>query len=837
MQVEKQPSPWPSVVMLVGLVLFCLTLPRYWQTPTDRGHSAAGNHAALRTPEVSDSGTLAQYASNQIKTSVLRSHGGAYNRYSLGYTAETDLLSLWSGPTIEELVAARLASTQVNEGPVAWPVISFNESHVAVETQPAHVAVETQPAAELDSLWMQAFDQIGRASAAYAAAEVVPRLTVQAARVYQLWSTQSAEHLAQQSTAKADLRVIDPRLAVLPEPKEYAVPSDPTEQGFEPRPQSDPWCVPQILIDQLERIAQHPYTRDWAEAVLRQLRSLMNRGSLAGGEVQVILADLCALTEQASMVAEEVEDDLLRVELLRAHWALARRLDRWTVAHDIRVAAISKERFAARGSLGTYFDGPTAPSVVEVDELTANVEAYERSRNPELGRLIVVKKQDLEQSSDSLDHALAEAVEQHYRNANVRVAISAEMLNRFAGQERSEVRPLHDRINGATVRGQSHLQSRSRVELEPASGRWEMDLQSKGTIASNAYADGGQAQFRSRSATDFTANKRVYVDAEGVVMHPAAVDVDYRNRLMGVTTDVDWVPLVRTIARDRAMQEYHARQPSAKLQIESKVAAEAANTIDEKTQEAVERIENQVRERFTERLAEFGVKVTPVELTTTHERVIARLRVAGDNQPGSHTPRPRALSDSFASAQLHETALTNAAVALELDGRRYTAEELAKHIQQKFPQKQERTVENEQRAAVFEFADTDAVKFHIEDGRLEVTLSLKEVQLDGRRMRNFLVHAFYTPSIEGMEAELVRDGVLGVEGRLSSSDRARLHNVFNAVLPSDRAIPLVRLEDKHDERLAGLMITQLVLDDGWMSISVGPATSERVAEQSRSRRY
>src|SRR3954468_2044153 len=31
MQVDRQPSPWPCVVMLAGLLLLCLMAPRYWQ--------------------------------------------------------------------------------------------------------------------------------------------------------------------------------------------------------------------------------------------------------------------------------------------------------------------------------------------------------------------------------------------------------------------------------------------------------------------------------------------------------------------------------------------------------------------------------------------------------------------------------------------------------------------------------------------------------------------------------------------------------------------------------------------------------------------------------------
>jgi hypothetical protein len=461
---------------------------------------------------------------------------------------------------------------------------------------------------------------------------------------------------------------------------------------------------------------------------------------------------------------------------------------------------------------------------------------YEESRDPQLGRQIVGQKRALEVSSNALDRALGDAVEQHYRNANVRVAISAAMLNRYVGQDRSESRPLRDRIGGVSIRGQSHMQSASRVTLEPAAGMWDLDIKSQGTIQSNATANGGQARFRSQTSTDFSARKRIVVDATGVLLQPASIDVESHNRLVGVTTDVDWIPLFASFARDRAVREYRARQHRAKMEVESKVAAEAVSTIDEETKEAVTRVENQIRERVTERLSKFGVQVTPIELTTTHERVVARLRVAGDDQPGSHTPRPRALSDSLASAQIHETALTNAAVSLELDGKEYSATELLDLIQTKFPQAKPRTLDDEKRNTVFQFVKQDAVQFHIEDGQIEVTLSLASVELDGRRIRNFVVHAFYKPSVNGLNAEIVRDGSLGIEGRLSAGERARLHNVFNSVLPAERSLPIVQLDDADHSRLAGLMITQFVLEDGWMGLAVGPTSSERVAERSRSLR-
>ena len=80
--------------------------------------------------------------------------------------------------------------------------------------------------------------------------------------------------------------------------------------------------------------------------------------------------------------------------------------------------------------------------------------------------------------------------------------------------------------------------------------------------------------------------------------------------------------------------------------------------------------------------------------------------------------------------------------------------------------------------------------------------------------------------INGLEAEFVRDGALGIEGRIRTGERARMHGVFNKVLSEDRKLPIVRLNDPHDERLAGLMITQLVLEDGWIGLAIGPGYAE-----------
>jgi hypothetical protein len=826
MQVDRQPSPWPCVVMLVILSVLCLMVPRYWRHEAELSRAPSARPLLPhQVPRIGGDGASGAWG-----------YSGTTGQFPSDLLSDRNFAAIFGTPSIDQLIGARIGMPQTDDAWPRWPTIEQSSAvgqAVPTESEPSAAAAEVSaPYAEA------MLNQAGKVIAWWSTAEVVPPVTAKLVRVYQLWTTEPAASAeatlpiaaGPPANSVSTVRIVNPHAAA-DLPSDASAATAPVELDF--GISAAPWCVPQTLVEQLQRLQQQPSSARWASDALNQLYALTERDSFDGDDILTILTDLRESAQQAKRLSEETEEHRLRVELLRAHWALARRIDRWTVTHDIRVAARFGGRVASRGE--TIIDG-TNRSTAQADELTLALETYEQNRDPQLGRQIVADKRALEQSADSLDRSLADAVEQHYRNANIRVAITAEMMNRYMEKDRSEVRALRNRIDGAAIRGQSHMQSTSRIELSPATNRWQVGVESEGTVESNALADGGEARLRSRFLTDFAARKQVVVDSHGVALRPTSVDVKSHNRLMGVTTDYDWVPVFGSYARDRAVQQYHARQSKSRVEVEARVANEAAETMDRETRELVERAESQIRQHFNDRLANYGIKVTPVEMTTTHERVVARLRVASDEQPGSHTPRPRALSDSLASVQLHESALTNSAVSLELDARRYTASELQAQINKKFPQLKQTTLTETQRATTFQFAAKDAVQFRIDEGRLEIALKLASVVVDGRTMRNFVVHAYYVPVVDGLEAELARDKSLGIEGRLSSADRARLHNVFNGVLPLDRRMPIVRLDDPNDPRLTGLMITQLVLEDGWLGLAVGPAGSQRVAERSRSLR-
>ena len=494
------------------------------------------------------------------------------------------------------------------------------------------------------------------------------------------------------------LRSPNDRLAMLPSARPDTGEAD---EAFD-----SPWCTPVTLVNRLKLLAGEPCSADWAREALDEVGALTSNDRPSPAAAAHHLALLQALSQEAIRLASSAEDTRLCAELLRAHWGIDRRLQCWSLMRNIAVAAAAKNRFATRvpwnSTANAYAgQGSDAP---DLHSLSSDLETYEQNRSPRLARSILKHQVRLAQSPDARQQELARQIEENYRNSNVRVAISAKLIQRFVPKQQNEMRPVRDRIVGTPVRGQSITNSENNVVLHPDTERWHVDLQSTGTVDSDTVADGGQVRVHTVGSTSFTAEKSIVVERGGVRMGQSTADASSSSHLLGVRTDFDWMPLVNDMVRTRAIDEYRRKRPLAQAEVEWKVAGRVERQLDEHAGGAVDRMQRQLREQVTGPLESAGVELTPIELTTTDRRVIARLRVAGRDQLGGHTPRPRAPSDSLASVQVHESALTNAAVSLTLDGKRLTAPELQQLVREKFARNKlpaETVVEAD---TVFEFA-------------------------------------------------------------------------------------------------------------------------------------
>ncbi len=670
------------------------------------------------------------------------------------------------------------------------------------------------------------------------------------------------------------------------------------QPGKPPAPQ---WAKPDALLAQLDELAKHSETADWATAAAEGVRQLLSTAEGDAGAARAALQTLRASASRAEELAEQMRADALRAELLRARYALVRRMDVWQLAASLqqspppavvrsdahlnqplaelasltsesehgrawrnylmldalhrtlqrgpraseqekqvlaqrimeRIAAArrseSHQQFVSKGpvaqldlALRKWSAEPVAPL-----ELLAHLEAYERTRSSAAAEQLAADYRSLLYSPKAEHRELAKQVARHYRNANVRLAVTAEFLNRGLPELPTVQERIRDHILGADVSGRSATSTELEIKLLPERGKLRMALRALGTVNSKTQSSSGPARIHSAGLTSYLAEKVIEVGPNGLFLAPADAYARANMNLLGLNTDYDEVPLIGSIVRSVALSQQSESHQDALREMEWRVARAARERMnsdaDAKIFTAAQRIEQQVWAR----LKRLGLEPQPLELNTTEQRMVVRLRLAGDEQLGAHTPRPRALSNSLLSLQLHESVLNNTVGQLGLDGKTFELHQLYEHLGRRLevdlPVPDDLPPETR-----VTFAPRDAVQIHCREGLIKITLAIAEIEQPRRAFRHFKVHAFYRPETEGITARLEREETIQLEGHdLGFGGQIVLRGVFSKIFSRNRALPIIPAQAGEDPRLKGLEINQLVIEDGWIGFSLAEPLAPR----------
>lgn len=613
------------------------------------------------------------------------------------------------------------------------------------------------------------------------------------------------------------------------------------------------------IADSLDQTELAPKLRRATLAIQRRLASwrvagkmevqglLVSPKAVATGDqrLRAKLAEVAAATAEADRLAAnrgEAWRQYLMVDRLQrtldnpmAHSTAAdRQLLASEIVSRLSTATLSapQREYVVSGpiaELGDELAEWAAPPVDARSVLTA-IEQYERDPSPRRATRIARDVRQLAQSPTALHRNFANRVEQQYRNANLRVAITAEMLERYLPPATNRVDPVRDTIAGEFVQGRAATNTKLSLRLMTDPKTWRIGLEARGQVNSRTFSNPGPIVMQNRGATNFVGRKMIAVGKNGLQVSSASCDVSSRMRLTGMQSYYDDVPLLGSFIRSQAADEYAARRRIAKRQSDERVRVQVRRQFDRQAAPLIAKLEQDFTTKVLSRSSQLGLSVDPVELRTTEERLVARLRVANRRQLAAHTPRNRAPSDSLVSVQLHQSLLNNGAEGLQLSGRRFTPLQLRQAVQQKLQlelRQNQAARDPAAEDATLVFAAEEPIRIILEKGQAELILSLAEFTLDKKRFRNFKVHAFYRPEADGIEARMVRTGGVQIEGRMRTGARIRLHGVFGQVLAEDRPIELLKLPAAGEPRVAGLMITQLVIGDGWLGLAIGPETDQK----------
>ena len=105
---------------------------------------------------------------------------------------------------------------------------------------------------------------------------------------------------------------------------------------------------------------------------------------------------------------------------------------------------------------------------------------------------------------------------------------------------------------------------------------------------------------------------------------------------------------------------------------------------------------------------------------------------------------------------------------------------------------------------------------------------LNRLEMPRGTYRDLTVDAFYKPRVAGMHTELVREKSIRLRGgRLGTRDQIVLRGVFGKVFSRNRPLQLIDAAKASEPRLANMSVTQFVLADGWLGISIGPTARQQ----------
>lgn len=433
---------------------------------------------------------------------------------------------------------------------------------------------------------------------------------------------------------------------------------------------------------------------------------------------------------------------------------------------------------------------------------------------------------------------LADRIDAYYRNANLRIAISGDMLNRLLPEVHVVEEDVHDQILGARVQGRSMTFARLFVVLIPDRLNWRMGLVARGQVDSRTRSAKGPVTFFNTGATRYRVRKMLTINRRGIELQDAEAEAENFTRLTNVATDFDGLPLVGSLVRSIAIREHNDRAPQANAQVEFKVGSRAAERLDEEVHRKLLEAQQRYEEQLLEPLRRLYLNPVALEMQTTDERLIVRYRVAANHQLAANTPRPQAPVDSLLSVQLHESTLNNIIGQLQLAGRKLTLPQLVAELAEAARRPDIELPDDVPDDIEVEFAAVDPIRVRFADDHVRLSLRIASLRAGRRVCRDFEVHTRYAPVAIGREVWLARgeDDYVELRGeRLNFRDRGLLRGIFNTMLARERKLPLFGPTFAQHPKLADVGVTQLVLHDGWLGLALGPWNSRVAGREATTR--
>jgi hypothetical protein len=466
---------------------------------------------------------------------------------------------------------------------------------------------------------------------------------------------------------------------------------------------------------------------------------------------------------------------------------------------------------------------------VDASNLARRLELYESQPTSRSGFLLNEVHQDLLWSDDPNYQQAAQAIETHYRNANFRMTVSQEFMNRLLPELPTIAEPVSETVQGARVSGRSQTSNRLNVALVPDPAQLNFQIQTNGHVQSDTVARTKSFRILNQGYANFLVTKQISVNRNGFdTSHKPYSNSTAQQVLIDIQSKMDKVPLFGYVARRAAEKRIREKKAETNQLFRRKVAKQAEIRVEQVLIKQVNKVQAAATKNLLEPLVSMDLDPVPMQLATTDSEIVIRYRLAGRDQMAANTARPVGDNNALIEFQLHQSLVNNSIARLGLNGETFTGPELAAHMEDVFGFTAKANDESSDQDAEFRFAKFDPIRLDFVEDRVNFTINLDSLKIgDSKPLRRLSLTASYGIEVDGMMVKLTQDqtGTLAekmVRGKprpLRLGERAMVSTVMKMLFEDTYSVNALPKKFRDQPKASTLSISRLVATNGWLGVS------------------
>lgn len=482
------------------------------------------------------------------------------------------------------------------------------------------------------------------------------------------------------------------------------------------------------------------------------------------------------------------------------------------------------------------------------DQLMCDVEAYESAEDPSAGNRIVMEGRRLEKEQELLSKLSGQknqwrqldatdsqtSLNLVYRNANLRLCVSETFLNSSLPQPEDEKRTIQENILNRQIYGHGVNQSALSLRMIPDEEQFRVGFLVEGNMRSSTYSPDVVTVYN-QSAARYSAFKEVRFSATGLQVLPAKANVENQTYLSNLQTPLDPIPFIGFFANEVARNQAQSKQEEANRVAENKIRSEVCSRLDAEVDSQLEKINEGIDARILSPLSGLELELKQIDAKTTAENAAIRFRLGSELHPGAFTPRPVPPQNSQINFQIHESSVNNFLQQFKLEGKSFTPDSLREYVQEQTPNvKLAKPAQATDEEIFITFANSNAVTVRIHDGKFMIRVAVKELRVDKKIWKNFIVEAPYAVHSGKKSIFIQREGPVHLKGRIPIGQQVIVRGIFSRVFQKTEEKNILPEKFLQNPRFENLVLNQMVIQDGWLGISFGP--NDLLAANAPSRR-